>query len=179
MIALYIPVHFKVTGYRGGVVFLSTSTASSYCTVVLPEAESDTVWSQSYWQELKEQKEICNSRGCVTYGWLPPCDLSRQKFDLAQKIKRRRLWSLCAVSSCSKWLKLFCLAFTVWKKWKLTPHAGKKSDLVSSSRPNNFSMTRQFEETFHHLLDKAFAHNLVARPWLNRWAQGLKIDEKK
>ena len=39
-----------------------------------------------------------------------------------------------------------------------------KNDLVSSSWPNNFSTKRHFEKSFRQLLDKAFAHNLIARP---------------
>ena len=38
-----------------------------------------------------------------------------------------------------------------------------KNDLVSRSWPNNFLTTRLFEKSFRQLLDKAFAHNLVAR----------------
>ena len=39
-----------------------------------------------------------------------------------------------------------------------------KIDLVSSSWPNNFSTTRHLKKKIRHLLDKAFAHNLIARP---------------
>ena len=56
-------LHFKVTGYRGGVVFLSTSTASSYGTVALPKLKT-TQYEVSHTGKHYKRREIHNSRGC-------------------------------------------------------------------------------------------------------------------
>ena len=53
----------KVPGYRAGVVFLSTSTASSYCTVVLSELKT-TQYGASHTGKHFKRREIRNSRGC-------------------------------------------------------------------------------------------------------------------
>ena len=58
------PKHgLKVTGYRAGVVFLSTSTASSYCTVALSELKT-TQYGASHTGKHFKRREIRNSRGC-------------------------------------------------------------------------------------------------------------------
>ena len=53
----------KVTGYRAGVVLLSTSTASSYCTVALSELKT-TQYGASHTGKHFKRREIRNSRGC-------------------------------------------------------------------------------------------------------------------
>ena len=47
---------------------------------------------------------------------LPPNDFSRQESELVRKIQRRRLRSLCAAATSSKWRTLFRLAFTIREK---------------------------------------------------------------
>ena len=94
---------------------------------------------------------------------MPPYNFSPQKYVFARKIHRRRLWSLCASATSSKWYKFFRLAFTVQEKnWKIAPRSGK-NDLVSTSRSNNFLITQHLEKIFCHLIDKAFALNLITR----------------
>ena len=47
---------------------------------------------------------------------LPPNDFSRQESELVRKIQRRRLRSLCAAATSSKWRTFFRLAFTIREK---------------------------------------------------------------
>ena len=52
----------KIMGSCGGVVFLSTSTASSYCTIALPELKT-TKYEASHTGKHCKRREIHNSSG--------------------------------------------------------------------------------------------------------------------
>ena len=79
-----INLEFKVMGYCGDVIFLSTSTTSSYCTVAL------TVLKTTQF-ELVILASIARAERSTTHvdanlQRQPPPDFSCQKSDLARKI---------------------------------------------------------------------------------------------
>ena len=53
----------KVMGYRGGVVFLSTSTTSSYCTIALSMLKTTQYEANDTGKHWKT-REVHNSQGC-------------------------------------------------------------------------------------------------------------------